>query len=804
MAAIRCLSSSVALCFCLTFLTARAAEVVTVPPKPSAGTAAKPSERERAIALALEWLARHQDRDNGSWSLKGLAKQCKDGDQCNGPGEYDADSAATAMGLLPFLAAGQTQKAKGPYQRTVADGLKWLSRHQKADGDLRCGSSMYAHGLASISLCEAYAQTTDKHVGRAAQAAVNFILEAQNRDTGGWRYQPGDPGDTSVLGWQLAALARAKAAGLTVSDESLKRAARWLDACAKGAANSQYSYTPEGGPSITMTAVGLLCRQRLGAKPESDMLFEGTKYLMQNLPEAKLPNVYYCYYATQVMHNLPGKERDAWNRSVSKVLIKAQCTDATSCAAGSWDPRKDQWGRMGGRLMITSFSTLCLLVQGGELTALQPQSIKLEKGPTDGTKRTGDKSDAPSPAKSNDANSAPNFGTREADGHDSKNSAQSFGKTLERPGSVPTKGDRCADETLLPLSSIGNLRERAIEGALRWLMRHQSPDGSWSLDHFDRNCTDKTCTGAGATQADAGATALALLPFFRAGLMRGAQAPYHQTVNKGVACLRHHQKPDGNLAAGDRPPMYSHALATIVLCEAYRFTRDVRSGESAQKAVNFIESAQNTTTGGWRYNPGDPGDTSVLGWQVSALASARMVGLRVHAATGKRAAKWLDSVAHAPSAGHFSYMPEASPSNTMTAVGLLCRQYMGVKGDSPAMVEGRKYLMASLPDAKSPNVYYWYFATQTLDNMPDSQWDLWSRTLWRLMVSCQAKHGCAQGSWAPEKDAWGRQGGRIMITSLATLSIIPTYAGMPLPKAGMSLLIEEPEKPKRPKRIDDE
>ena len=65
---------------------------------------------------------------------------------------------------------------------------------------------MYSHGLATIALCEAYGLTGDKQVGVAAQKAVNFIVKAQNAADGGWRYYPGDAGDTSVFGWQLMAL----------------------------------------------------------------------------------------------------------------------------------------------------------------------------------------------------------------------------------------------------------------------------------------------------------------------------------------------------------------------------------------------------------------------------------------------------------------------------------------------------------------------------------------------------------------------------------------------------------------------
>ena len=45
--------------------------------------------------------------------------------------------------------------------------------------------------------------------------------------------------------------------------------------------------------------------------------------------------------------------------------------------------------------------------------------------------------------------------------------------------------------------------------------------------------------------------------------------------------------------------------------------------------MNFIVKAQNKADGGWRYNPGDPGDTCVTGWQMTALKAAHIAGLDV-------------------------------------------------------------------------------------------------------------------------------------------------------------------------------
>jgi hypothetical protein len=168
---------------------------------------------EFAIYNALKWLARHQMPD-GRWSLAAYTSRCQD-KGCTWPGNVESDTAATSMGLLPFLAAGQTHLT-GEYQKTVLAGLRWLVKEQRPDGDLRGGSTMYAHGLATIALCEAYGMTGDRVFGDAAQRAIHFIERAQNPKTGGWRYAPGEEGDTSVVRWAGMAVQSAQRAYLRV------------------------------------------------------------------------------------------------------------------------------------------------------------------------------------------------------------------------------------------------------------------------------------------------------------------------------------------------------------------------------------------------------------------------------------------------------------------------------------------------------------------------------------------------------------------------------------------------------------
>ncbi len=324
--------------------------------------------------------------------------------------------------------------------------------------------------------------------------------------------------------------------------------------------------------------------------------------------------------------------------------------------------------------------------------------------------------------------------------------------------------------------------ERAVGAALNWFYRHQTKQGKWSLD-FRRQCKDGTCSGPGIAQSDAAATALALLPFLAAGQTHKSKGPYRDTVAKGLAWLIKQQRGDGDLSGGCGKPMYAHGLATIVLCEAYGMSRDEHVGAAARGAVAFIARAQNQATGGWRYPPDFSGDTSVFGWQIMALKSAVLAGLPVESLVFDNGQKWLRSVARGEHLGLYSYQPYQPVTPTMTAVGMLCRQYMGIDPKDAGLLEGKRALLENLPDAGSRDTYYWYYATLVMHNFGDADWDLWNRKMRRTLIGTQVKEGCATGSWDPERptvDKWGPDGGRLMTTSFSTLSLEVYYRYLPL------------------------
>jgi hypothetical protein len=316
---------------------------------------------EAAVARALRWIARHQAQD-GSWSLRRFDRAGDCRGRCDGRGQIASPAGGTALALMALLGAGQTHTL-GIYRQHVERGLQWLLDHQQLDGDLRGDgqrrAGMYVHGQAAIVLCDALRLSRDEQLRLPARLAIDFLCAAQSRQ-GGWRYVPGQPGDTSVLGWQLMAIYSAQAAGIDVPEQVLAGASRYLDRAQTDRQGSYYAYQPGGPATPTMTAEGLLSRMYLGWRRETLGLRQGVFALVRNHPpEVDRPNVYYWYYATQVMHHWGGTPWHMWNPEIRNVLVGTQQTKGHM--AGSWSPRGPHAG-VGGRLYMTALAACTLEV----------------------------------------------------------------------------------------------------------------------------------------------------------------------------------------------------------------------------------------------------------------------------------------------------------------------------------------------------------------------------------------------------------------------------------------------------------
>jgi len=218
-------------------------------------------------------------------------------------------------------------------------------------------SGMYVQGLATICLCEASAMVPgDRELRRLAVEATRFIEKSQGRD-GGWRYQPREMrGDTSVVGWQVMALQSAKAGGISVKSDTFSDAKRFLNSV-EAEDGVYYGYTRPEVRRATTTAVGLLCRMYLGWRHEKPQLRKGVEYLSTIGPSDN--DIYFNYYAPQVLYHWDGELWDQWNQQMREQLVATQ--HKAGPGTGSWDVT-DPHGNSGGRLYQTALSILTLEV----------------------------------------------------------------------------------------------------------------------------------------------------------------------------------------------------------------------------------------------------------------------------------------------------------------------------------------------------------------------------------------------------------------------------------------------------------
>ena len=375
---------------------------------------------ESAVVRGLEWLKRHQN-SNGSWSWNHQHRGCN----CPSPGSFKkSHTGATAMATMCFLGHGDTY-AVGDYQPQVRSALMYLLKNERKDkqgqgtgdfrGDFEANGGMYIQGLVTIVLCEALAmnmaeltETTTaelrrklkklksserrkimvsraqrfkdtRMLGYAALRAIHFIARAQS-DNGGWRYTPRRDADTSVVGWQVMALASGHSAKIRIPAATLQGVTRYLDAAQVNEYGTQYAYTiqqKKGKPS--MTAVGLLCRIYMGWKRTNPGLSRGVEYLSGVGPSRN--NMYYNYYATQVMHQYGGPMWKKWNGVMRDQLVDSQLRKGH--ASGSWNVT-DPHGRAGGRLYQTCLSIMTLEVYYRHLPLYKHRNVDDDSKDKDG------------------------------------------------------------------------------------------------------------------------------------------------------------------------------------------------------------------------------------------------------------------------------------------------------------------------------------------------------------------------------------------------------------------------------------
>ena len=360
-----------------------------------------------------------------------------------------------------------------------------------------------------------------------------------------------------------------------------------------------------------------------------------------------------------------------------------------------------------------------------------------------------------------------------------------------------TAGDR--DEWIQEYGG-SPISEQSVTNGLAWLARHQAQDGSWSNrclgKHKESLCEeDHRCTLPGNNYSMA-LTGLPLLAFQAGGHYHFNDQKYSDTVSRGLDWLVKNQRKDGGLhGAGTKNRngqyMYEHGIATFALAEAcalsHSFQRPVegRYRQALEHAIQFILDNQHDD-GGWRYSPTKrlPSDTSLSGWQVLALKTAKEAGVKIDNDVIERI-RYFFKKCETGQDGRTGYVPGGGiNTDATTGVGMLAHQFLLGTSDSELVADAVPYL-AKLAESRwkngrsHPDYYLWYNCTLAMfqaSKAHKDEWSRWNQVIRERLIALQVgqEGGCERGSWAPAS-SHDPPGGRIYATALAVLTLEVYY-----------------------------
>tara|TARA_A100001037_G_C15102271_1_gene614586 strand:- start:506 stop:1807 length:1302 start_codon:yes stop_codon:yes gene_type:complete len=347
--------------------------------------------------------------------------------------------------------------------------------------------------------------------------------------------------------------------------------------------------------------------------------------------------------------------------------------------------------------------------------------------------------------------------------------------------------------------------ERAIMRALDWFTRNQEADGHWD----------------GPAGHDHAATGMAMLAYMGWGAKHTEAGPYQKPLAKAVDWMIRHTGPDGDLRGfRGRNFMYDHGIAAIAVAEAYSLTKDPRLRPIVERIVDFTVRAQNPKTGGWRYQPfgeqgySDRGDMSVTGWQIMALKSAKMGGIKVPAESLDKAIRFMQSVSSQRvetlrlNGGRqrieqhtYGYYTKGDPNLAMVAEGMFCQQLLRKHSLDRRIFTSRQldkiinnsaqhilYKDDFIKPGKRRNArpefnyYYWYYSSLALHQLQGPVWERWNQKMRPVFLKAQIHNPDRidlHGSWDP-MGQWGGESGRCIVTAMATLSLEVYYRYLPM------------------------
>ncbi len=335
--------------------------------------------------------------------------------------------------------------------------------------------------------------------------------------------------------------------------------------------------------------------------------------------------------------------------------------------------------------------------------------------------------------------------------------------------------------------------EKSVDRGLEWLSNQQLGDGQFRA----------------IPAAQPAVTSLAVMAYFSRGHVPG-EGRYGAVLERAVDYVLSTQRADGLLSAGepearhvDKAPShgasYNHAIAGMMLCEAYGMTdtgRSKRIERAVVKALDFTRTLQMRPKrhpedlGGWRYvrlrwteNETDS-DLSVTGWQLMFYRAAKNAAFDVPERFIDDAMGFVDRMWD-PTQGVFLYSRIGSDHKTsrgVVGVGILSLSMAG-RHQTPEARRAGEWLLKRPFRAFGGSIgggdrffYSAYYCSQAMAQLGGDYWREFFPSMAQVLLSSQQ----ASGAWPPEPRRGDSVFGNAYTTALAVLSLTPAYQVIPL------------------------
>ena len=291
--------------------------------------------------------------------------------------------------------------------------------------------------------------------------------------------------------------------------------------------------------------------------------------------------------------------------------------------------------------------------------------------------------------------------------------------------------------------------QRAVDGALEWLAKTQSPDGSWSDSGGDR---------------DLRATSLALLAFLGSGETH--KVGKHKLVVRGaIKWIRDQQRADGAFTSLDTPQRRAdHLVAALAANEAYNLTTSPLFKKMAIVAVEAISSQAPSKP--IQFFAGEPPEPELAFWLVLLADSSRNGGLSSEPERVAKLAVWLQSLTDKDTG-----RTGKSSDPTLTAAFIFGQLRAGKDRDDALITKSAKnVIQKSLPTGSpipTDRLVAWHAGTIASYQLGGETWRLWNQAL-ATAFDLDSELRFPIGS---DEDS----GGKVATTALAALSLEVYY-----------------------------